>query len=780
VLRGVGARWVGVVRVVAIAAIVLAVLGVDPGWAQTSRGKARSIGNEKRVALVVGNSAYRYVGRLDNPKNDAKLVSQTLQSLGFTLIGGGPQLDLAKEDFDRAVQDFAQILSQGADVALFYYAGHGIQARGTNWLLPTSANPNREIDVEFQAIDAQLVLRVMESAGTRLNMMILDACRNNPLAGRGLRSASGGLAQMQAPEGSLIVYATQPGNTAMDGSDGDSPFTKALAQTMKKPGLDVFRLFNEVGLQVKRATGGAQQPWVSSSPIDGDFYFAGAAPGGGGQIASPPAGGGDAELMFWQTIAGSTNPADFRAYLDQYPNGRFAALARRRAEPAPAPATPQVAVVVPKPAPAVPDTLVNRGVAAHARHDYAEAVADFQRAADSGDADGMAALGAMTLMGVGTARQYDQGLNWMKTAAARGIADPARLNNLFFAHDPHSAYIPEAEYADLQTSARGEFAGIGAEVASEEHGLKIVSPIDDTPAARAGLRPGDVVVRIEGAPTEGLSLMQAVNRLRGPVGSTVRLAIARGGQIQPEVALTRSTIRVVSVKSSLQEGRIGYIRLTQFTANTSAELRAALDGLNRQAGGLAGLILDLRNNPGGLLSEVTAAAGEFLDGQTVVQTVAMYDKLADQNQTYTAPRSGDRLRGVRMIVLVNAGTASGAEILAGALQDNRRATILGIRSFGKGRVQTILPLDGHGALRLTTAEFILPSGRHIQETGIVPDKIVASAYDQAATPAREAEVKAALAAGRPVPQPVSATSTGAVTFGGNDDEQFRAAIAELR
>src|SRR5262249_52694799 len=148
----------------------------------------------------------------------------------------------------------------------FYYAGHGLQVRGTNWLVPITANPTRETDVDFQMIDANLVLRQMEGAGTRLNMMILDACRNNPFGGRGLRASTGGLAQMQAPEGTVISYATQPGNVAADGSDGNSPFTKALAATMRRPGLDVFRLFNEVGLQVKRTTGGMQQPWVSSSP----------------------------------------------------------------------------------------------------------------------------------------------------------------------------------------------------------------------------------------------------------------------------------------------------------------------------------------------------------------------------------------------------------------------------------------------------------------------------------------------------------------------------------
>jgi len=228
---------------------------------------------DPRVALVVGNSNYEFVPALDNPTNDAKLMADTLQGLGFTLVGGGPQLNLDEAAFDKAVQDFGAKL-QGADVGLFYHAGHGVQMRGSNYLVPINANPTREADVDFQMLDAALVLRQMESAGTRLNLVILDACRNNPFGGRGLRASGGGLAQMQAPEGTLISYATQPGNVAQDGADGDSPYTKALAATMRTPGLDIFQTFNEVGLQVKRATGGSQQPWVASSPIEGTFFFA--------------------------------------------------------------------------------------------------------------------------------------------------------------------------------------------------------------------------------------------------------------------------------------------------------------------------------------------------------------------------------------------------------------------------------------------------------------------------------------------------------------------------
>jgi Caspase domain len=259
-------------------AVVVTCFGVQSGHA------------EKRVALVIGNSVYSNVPRLDNPANDAKLLADTLSALGFTLVGGGAQLDLDKSSLDRAVQSFgAQLV--GADVGLFYYAGHGVQVRGENYLIPVDANPTKEADVDFQMLDTNLVLRQMEGAGTRLNIVILDACRNNPFGGRGLavgrardpestrmRDTGGGLAQMQAPEGTLISFATQPGSVAQDGIGGNSPYARALALEMRRPGLDIFQAFNQVGLAVKRATGGVQQPWVSSSPIDGAFYFVSPSP----------------------------------------------------------------------------------------------------------------------------------------------------------------------------------------------------------------------------------------------------------------------------------------------------------------------------------------------------------------------------------------------------------------------------------------------------------------------------------------------------------------------
>jgi uncharacterized caspase-like protein len=247
--------------------------GQSPAWAET---------HGARVALVIGNGAYATVGRLANPGNDATLMAQTLKAAGFTLIGGGAEIDLDKSHFDRAIAEFGRAIA-GADVALFYYSGHGLQVDGTNFLVPVDANPSRRQDLDFQMVSADLVLHQMSGSGTKLNIIVLDACRNNPFEGTGLRSAGGGLAEMKAPEGTLISYATQPGSVARDGVGRDSPYTLALADAIRQPGLDIFRLFNRVGLDVKKTTDGQQQPWLAASPIEGDFAFTGAA------TAPPPA-----------------------------------------------------------------------------------------------------------------------------------------------------------------------------------------------------------------------------------------------------------------------------------------------------------------------------------------------------------------------------------------------------------------------------------------------------------------------------------------------------------
>jgi Caspase domain len=285
---------------------------------------------EKRVALVIGNSAYQNVTRLDNPRNDARLMADTLKGLGFALIGDGPQIDLDKAAFDGVLQKFGNAVL-GADVALFYYAGHGVQVAGRNFLVPVTANPTKEADVYLQMVDTSVVLSQMDGAGTKLNIVVLDACRNNPFGGRGLRATGGGLAQMQAPEGTLISYATQPGNVAQDGEGGNSPYSKALATTIRKPGLGLFEAFNEVGLAVKQTTGGSQQPWVSSSPIAGRFYFA--TPPATAAVPEPPKPQADDKSREDFDLAQKLDrPEVWEAFLQNYPTGLYASVARLRLE----------------------------------------------------------------------------------------------------------------------------------------------------------------------------------------------------------------------------------------------------------------------------------------------------------------------------------------------------------------------------------------------------------------------------------------------------------------
>ena len=246
----------------------------------------------RSIALVIGNSNYQYWDQLRNAQNDAQLVGQTLQKLGFTLVGGKALLNLDRPAFERALQDFGK-QSSGADVAVFYYAGHGLQVNGSNYLVPTEANPSKPSDLEVQMVSASLAIAEMEDANVRLKVMILDACRDNPYARRvGGTNRGGsleGLARMTAPEGTIISFATQPDNVAQDGTGANSPYAAALAATIPESGLDIFQMFNRVGVRVSLDTKKAQQPWFDSSPIDGDFYFAGAAkasPGADAQNAA--------------------------------------------------------------------------------------------------------------------------------------------------------------------------------------------------------------------------------------------------------------------------------------------------------------------------------------------------------------------------------------------------------------------------------------------------------------------------------------------------------------
>ena len=292
------------------------------------RGVARVAVGEKRIALVIGNDDYRHLEPLHNPRNDAQLIADTLQSLGFELIGGKPLLDLDKAAMDSAVQNFGHRLGPGV-VALFYYAGHGVEHGGVNYLLPINANPTpNPADLNFQALNASFVLSQMESAGTSLNVVILDACRNNPFGGSGLRDISTGLAAMKAPEGSVIAYSTQPGNVALDGpKGGNSPYATALAFNLSQVGLGILDTFNAVAVQVKDNTG-VQEPWASFSGIKGQFYFS---PPKAPVAMSSPENPESLEQTYWKSIEKSQDPEDFKAYLNKYGDkGQYADLAKIR------------------------------------------------------------------------------------------------------------------------------------------------------------------------------------------------------------------------------------------------------------------------------------------------------------------------------------------------------------------------------------------------------------------------------------------------------------------
>jgi carboxyl-terminal processing protease len=298
----------------------------------------------------------------------------------------------------------------------------------------------------------------------------------------------------------------------------------------------------------------------------------------------------------------------------------------------------------------------------------------------------------------------------------------AAINGMLASLDPHSAYLDAKALNDFQTTMKGEeFGGLGLEVMQEGGLVRVVSPIDDTPAARAGMMSGDVITAIDDTPVQGLSLKEAVDKMRGPAKTSVRLKVNRGANKEArEFTIVREIIKVLPVRSRVESGDIGYIRITQFTQQTYDGLQKAIAKFRDEPGDdkLKGYILDLRNNPGGLLTQSIEVVNAFVDRGEIVSTRG---RTADQAQEYSARAGANLSQGKPLAVLINGGTASASEIVSGALQDLKRATLIGTRSFGKGSVQTVLSLGDNGALKLTTARYYTPSGRSIQAKGIEPD-----------------------------------------------------------
>jgi carboxyl-terminal processing protease len=295
------------------------------------------------------------------------------------------------------------------------------------------------------------------------------------------------------------------------------------------------------------------------------------------------------------------------------------------------------------------------------------------------------------------------------------------VNGMLSGLDPHSSYMDSRSFRDMEAQTRGEFGGLGIEVTLENGFINVVSPIDDSPAAKAGIRAGDIITHLDGEPVQGLSLDQAVEKMRGPEHSVIRLKITRKGADGPvEIAVSRARIQVHSVRTKVEGSDVGYIHITQFTEQTTDGVRTAIRQIASQIpnDNLKGYVIDVRNNPGGLLDQAVSVSGAFLEHGEIVSTRG---RDPEETERFNA-RSGDLTKGKPLIVLINGGSASASEIVAGALQDHRRATLVGTRSFGKGSVQTIIPLgSGNGALRLTTARYFTPSGRSIQAKGISPD-----------------------------------------------------------
>ena len=343
-------------------------------------------------------------------------------------------------------------------------------------------------------------------------------------------------------------------------------------------------------------------------------------------------------------------------------------------------------------------------------------------ATDSGNAEKSQPEGQLPLREL---RVFTQVFEQIRRGYVEEVKDTELLDNaiagLLLELDPHSAYLNESDYDELKESATGEYGGLGMVVGSERCMIKIISPIDDTPAAKAGIKAGDLIVEVDGAPVRGMALQKAIDKLRGEKGTSIDLTVLRDDQEVPiEFTIIRDIIQVSSVRSRILEPGYGYVRISQFQTSSGDDFKKELLELKQQEIELKGVIIDLRNNPGGLVPASVEISDAVLDGGTVVYTEG---RLPSSNSTYQAT-SGDLLAGIPIVVLINGGSASASEIVAGALQDHRRAAIIGTQSFGKGSVQTVIPLGDGRAVKLTTARYYTPSGRSIQAEGIVPDIIV--------------------------------------------------------
>jgi carboxyl-terminal processing protease len=719
---------------------------------------------EARIALLIGNQGYATeVGPLKNPYRDVAIVGAALAKVGFEILA--PVRDANRDQILFAAHDFADRLhAAGPDaVGFFYYSGHGVAVGGDNFLIPVNVRSTTRRDLDVSGVKlAEIITILNESAPQAVHFIVFDACRNNL---GGVRGAKGFVPVAEKP-GMLIAFSTAPGATASDTGMDSGPYAAALAAELLEPGLSHSDMFFEVRTRVAASTAQEQIPWTQDGLMRRVQFG-----GDGGRSPEPKptqARKGEAAEA-WDRTKDITNIAALELFIANYKDTYYAGLARMRIEELkrtelggssgpPTKAERPVASIAPMP----PDAAKG-----HSRCDPSKNLAALDVFGDvlektrqhyvDQPGDKLLISGAIAGMlkrfpSATVAQISEQALATMPSepvadtgnklgnrlialvhdvdeklcAEAPPLSEvalvEAAIDGMLSTLDPHSAYLTPNKFKDMQVQARGEFGGLGIEVTMENGLVKVVSPLDDTPASRAGLQANDVITHLDGAPIAGQTLEQAIEKMRGPVHTPITLTVIRKGREAPfDVKIVRDVIKVNAVKAR-QEGDIIYVKISTFNEQTHANLVKAVEGLKRSIGKkLKGYVIDLRNNPGGLLDQAIAVSDDFLDKGAIVFTKGR--NVAETQHANARP--GDIADGKPIVVLINGGSASASEIVAGALQDHKRAKIIGTRSFGKGSVQTIIPLGGNnGALRLTTARYYTPSGRSIQARGIDPDVVV--------------------------------------------------------
>ena len=723
----------------------------------------------KRIALLIGNQDYR-IDSLDlkNPHNDVTAVGRALKQVGFDVR---IVKDAGFGKLQKEVNRYAKRLRRAGKgaVGFFYYSGHGAlnESNRFNYLIPTDVDTVDSADLWDGSIRLKRIVDdLKDNASNAVHFVVFDACRNElKLSSRNSKSllqSKGFRPIRERVRGMLIAYATAEGEIASDVGSKVGPYAEALSRWITKPGVEAVTMFREVQVSVFNNIG--QEPWYTHGALR-RVYFASRESPGRARPGKPKPSFSEAAKA-WALIETSKDVRDFEAFRRQFGNQnpfydraaekRIAALNKRRreqkndrvapAKPSPAPSSKRR----PKRKPSTQAEIYRQleifgDVLERVRSDYVDkpddqklinsAIASMLRQFPSAKGQNHASRGVRKAKAAKQASSLSDVYRYLDlfgdVLEAVRTDHPGRIEEIVEAAirgmladlDPHSAYLDAKRFRNMQVQTRGQFGGLGIEVTMSNGVIKVIAPIEDSPADKAGIQASDLITHLDSEQIVGLTLEQAVQKMRGPVNRPITLTVIRKGRDEPfDVRVVRDVVRIKPVKSRLMsDGKIGYLRITAFQEQTHVQFKKAIASIKREAGAkLKGYVLDLRNNPGGLLDQAIAISDSFLSKGSIV---LVRGRDVTQTQRHNA-KSGDLADGKPVVVLINNGSGSAAEIVAGALQDHRRATIIGLKSAGKGSVQTIMPLAKNGALRLTTARYYTPSGRSIQAKAIEPNLVV--------------------------------------------------------